>query len=115
MPRRPFVGNRPVAIDREYEFLVLGADAELRLRLHARFEPRDQLVARFDRRHVDLVASHAGGSGERAATLPAAARESNWVMSSAPSRTPHNTPKMEKVLHLAYRRVFLKRPAPQFI
>src|SRR5262249_15267746 len=53
------VGNRPVAFDREGELLVLGADAVLRLRLAALGEPRDEFVARFDRRHVDLVTSHA--------------------------------------------------------
>src|SRR6185437_13570292 len=40
-------------------FLVLGAGAELRLRLAARFEPGDEFVARLDRGHVDLVTSHA--------------------------------------------------------
>ena len=65
----PVIGDRAVALDREHELLVLGADAELRLRLAARLEPRDQLVARFDRRHVDLVASHAGVPAERAATI----------------------------------------------
>ena len=57
---RPAIGHRLVAVDGEREFLVLGADAELRLRLAARLEPRDEFVARFDRRHVDLVAGHAG-------------------------------------------------------
>ena len=52
------VGDRPVAFDGERKFLVLGADAEFRLRLHALGKPRDQGVARFDRRHVDLVTSH---------------------------------------------------------
>src|SRR5437764_541950 len=52
------IGNRPVAFEREGEFLVLGADAELRLRLDAGFEPRDQFVARFDRCQVDLVTGH---------------------------------------------------------
>ena len=53
------IGHRPVAVDGEGEFLVLGADAELRLRLAARFEPGDEFVARLDRGHVDLVTSHA--------------------------------------------------------
>ena len=57
---RPGIGHRPVVVDGEGEFLVLGADAELRLRLAARFEPGDEFVARLDRRHVDLVTSHAG-------------------------------------------------------
>ena len=51
------------------ELLVLGADAELRLRLAARLEPRDQFVARVDRRHVDLVAGHSGIPAEKVATL----------------------------------------------
>ena len=54
------IGHRAVVFDREGEFLVLGADAELRLRLAARFEPGDEFVARLDRGHVDLVTSHAG-------------------------------------------------------
>ena len=54
------IGHRPVTVDGEDEFLVLGADAELRLRLAARLEPGDEFVARLDRGHVDLVASHAG-------------------------------------------------------
>ena len=64
--RAALIGHRPVAVDREGELLVLGADAEFRLRLDARFEPRDEFVARFDRRHVDLVTSHAGVPAERA-------------------------------------------------
>ena len=74
---RPAVGHGPVAVHGEDELLVLGADAEFRLRLAARLKPRDQLVARVDRRHIDLVAGHAGvpakkgrdlnhGHGERA-------------------------------------------------
>ena len=53
------IGHRAVAFDGEGEFLVLGADAELRLRLAARFEPGDEFVARLDGGHVDLVTSHA--------------------------------------------------------
>src|SRR6266699_1171143 len=44
----------------EGEFLVLGANPEARLRLDALFEPADEIVAPLDRRHVDLIASHAG-------------------------------------------------------
>ena len=62
------IGHRAVVFDREGEFLVLGADAELRLRLAARFEPGDEFVARLDRGHVDLVTSHAG--------IPAGAKRS---------------------------------------
>ena len=53
------VRNRLKPLHPEHELLVLGADAELRPRLAARLEPRDEIVARFDRSHVDLVASHA--------------------------------------------------------
>src|SRR5262252_6514004 len=58
-----------MAIDRKHELLVLGTEAELRFGLAARLEPRDELLARFDRRHVDLVASHTAVPTERAATL----------------------------------------------
>jgi hypothetical protein len=63
------VGNWPVAIDGEGEFLVFGADPEFVPRLAARFEPGDEFVARLDRGHVDLVTSHAGYRAKRAATL----------------------------------------------
>ena len=56
---RAGIGHRPVPLHGEGEFLVLGADAELRLRLAARFEPGDEFVARLDRGHVDLVTGHA--------------------------------------------------------
>ena len=54
------IGHRPVILDREGELLVLGADAELFRRRASRFEPGDEFVARLNRRHVDLVTSHAG-------------------------------------------------------
>src|SRR5262249_4696291 len=54
---------------REHELLVLGTEAELRSGLAARLKPRDELLARFDRRHVDLVASHTAVPTKRAATL----------------------------------------------
>ena len=72
---RPAVGHGPMAIHGEDELLVLGADAELRLRLAARLKPRDQFVARIDRRHVDLVASHAGFRQKKVATLITGARK----------------------------------------
>ena len=52
------VGHRPVSFDREGEFFVLGADAELRLRPNALREPIDELVASLDRRQVDLITRH---------------------------------------------------------
>ena len=64
------IGNRPASLDRERKFFVLGADAELRLRLHALREPRDQFVARFDRRHVDLVTGHEGSPWRAPAKRP---------------------------------------------
>ena len=53
------VGHRLVTLDREGEFFVLGADAELRRRLGSLGEPRNEVVARLHRRHVDLIAGHA--------------------------------------------------------
>ena len=50
---RAVIGHRLVAGEREGELLVLGADPELLGRLLAGGEPRDELVARFDRRHID--------------------------------------------------------------
>src|SRR5262249_32888340 len=52
------VGNWRGIGERERQLLVLGADAEFGLRLGASGEPRDQFVARLDRRHVELVTSH---------------------------------------------------------
>jgi hypothetical protein len=49
-----------VLVHGEDEFLVFGADTELRLGLAARLEPGDEFVARLDWGHVDLVTSHAG-------------------------------------------------------
>ncbi len=66
---RAGIGHRPMAVDGEGELLVLGADAEFLLRLAARGEPRDQFVARFDRRHVDLVAGHQEFRRKKVATL----------------------------------------------
>ena len=59
MLRRARIGYRPVVLHGEGEFFVLGADAELRLRLAAGCEPGDEFVARLDRGHVDLVTCHA--------------------------------------------------------
>ena len=55
---RAGIGHRAVLLHGEAEFLMLGAGAELRLRLAARFEPGDEFVARLDRGHVDLVTCH---------------------------------------------------------
>ena len=52
------VGHRPVSFEREGEFFVLGADAELRLRLDALSDPIDEIVAPLDRRQVDLITRH---------------------------------------------------------
>ena len=85
---RPLVGDRRVAAERERELLVLGADPVLRLRLTARFQPRDEFVARFDRRHVDLVAGHAGkipGREEGADHTQPARLRAMWI---GPPRRP---------------------------
>src|SRR5262249_20530241 len=63
------IRDRVVAVDRKHEFLMLGTEAKPRSGLAARFKPRDEFLARFDRRHVDLVASHTAVPTERAATL----------------------------------------------
>jgi hypothetical protein len=39
---------------------MFGASAELRFRLVARFEPRDEFVTGLYRGHIDLVARHEG-------------------------------------------------------
>jgi hypothetical protein len=64
---RLLIGDRIVAAVSEGKFFVLGADTELCLRLAAFREPGDEFVARLDRPHVDLVASHAGSRAGRAA------------------------------------------------
>src|SRR5262249_27096545 len=76
------VRDRVMAIDRKHELLVLGAEAELRSGLAARLEPRDELLARFDRRHVDLVASHTAVPTKGPRPYTATAREGNWCQTS---------------------------------
>ena len=66
---RPRIGHRPVIVHAKGKLFVLRADAEFRLRLAARLEPRDEFVARFDRRHIDLVAGHSGFRRKKVATL----------------------------------------------
>src|SRR5260221_172198 len=68
------IRDRVVALDGKHELLVLGTEAEPRSGLAARFKPRDEFLARFDRRHVDLVASHTPVPTERAATLHGACK-----------------------------------------
>ena len=55
---RALVRHGLMALQRERGFLVLGADAEFGRRLHARFQPRHEFVARLQRRHIDLVTRH---------------------------------------------------------
>jgi hypothetical protein len=55
---RPFVGHRTMALQRESELLVLGADPELRFGFDALREPMHQIVAPLDRRQVDLITRH---------------------------------------------------------
>ena len=76
---RTCIGYGPMALEREYELLVLGADAKLRVRPAARLEPRDQLLARLDGRHVDLIAGHSALPAKGRRTYTAAARKSNWA------------------------------------
>ena len=52
------VRHRLVSLQREGKFLVLGADAELRLWLDALSDPVDEFVAPLDRRQVDLITRH---------------------------------------------------------
>src|SRR5271163_5333340 len=54
------VGHRMVPYEGEGEFLVFGADAELRFRLDALRDPLDEFVPPLDRRQVDLITRHAG-------------------------------------------------------
>ena len=52
------IGHRVMAIEREDEFFVFGADAELRFCFDALGKPRHEIVAPFDRRQVDLITRH---------------------------------------------------------
>src|SRR6476620_6120590 len=74
------IGHRSQVLGPEHEFLVLGADTELQLRLCPGLEPRDQFVTRFNRRQVDLITSHAAvpAKGPRPYTSPA--REGKWAL-----------------------------------
>ena len=75
----PVIGHRIVPAGGEGELLVLGADPELRLRLRALLEPRDELVARFDRRQVHYVTGHQGIPAEKGATLHAPRGRANGM------------------------------------
>ena len=55
---RAFVGDGMMADQRERRFFMLGADPEFGRRLHARCQPRNQFVARLQRRHIDLITRH---------------------------------------------------------
>ena len=63
------VRHRPVALQREDELLVLGADTELRFGFGALRKPIHEIVAPLDRRQVDLITRHAGSRKKSAATL----------------------------------------------
>src|SRR5207244_3181378 len=65
------IGNGRMPILGEGEFLVLGAEPESRLWPDALLEPADEIVTPLDRRHVDLITSHAGVPAKTAATLHA--------------------------------------------
>src|ERR1700751_170302 len=55
---RAFVRHGLMALEREGCLLMLGADAEFAPRLYTRGQPRNEFVARLQRRHVDLVSRH---------------------------------------------------------
>src|SRR4051812_16614445 len=69
------IGHRIAPARGEGELLMLGADAELRLRLVALLEPGDQFVARFDGLQVNDITSHLGIPAERGATINMAGAE----------------------------------------
>src|SRR5215469_4586601 len=79
------IRDRFVAVDRKHEFLVLGTEAKPRSGLAARFKPRDEFLARFDRRHVDLVASHTAVPTEKGRDL------TRGLQGRAIAVTPRNT------------------------
>ena len=65
---------------------MLGADAQLRLRLLALSDPGDEFVARVERGHIDLVTSHAAAS-----LNVREAMESRIEFASAYTRPPQYT------------------------
>ena len=71
------VGHRPVTFEREHEFLVLGADAELRFGFDALGNPIHEIVAPLDRRQVDLITRHAGSRENRPRPYTRRAAEGN--------------------------------------
>ena len=81
----PRVGHRVMAFEGERELFVFGTDAKMFERLRPGLEPRDKRVARFNGRHVDLIASHAGSGGNGARPYTGLARKSN---ARAVSRIP---------------------------
>src|SRR5690242_5853639 len=90
------IRHRPVIGDSERKLFMLGTDAKLRLRLAPGFEPRDEFVARFDRRHVDLVTGHLTVSfrGRVATPKPlrgSPARKGRDDKHAAPQRAMHGT------------------------
>src|SRR5262249_8318009 len=74
---RPRVGHGVMAFERERELFVFGTDAKIFGRLRPGLEPRDKCVARFNGRHVDLIASHAGSGGNGARPYTGLAPKSN--------------------------------------
>ena len=71
------VGHRTVPLQREHEFLVLGADVELRFGFDALGNPLHEIVAPFERRQVDLITCHAGSRKKRPRPYTRRAEESN--------------------------------------
>ncbi len=59
------VGHRRQVLDVERDLLVLGADAPLRLGLHALRDPVHEFALRADRRRIRHIAGHSGTSTRR--------------------------------------------------
>ena len=115
---RPAVGHRRMAVHREGELLVLGADAESSPSACSPPQTTRPVRRAFDRRHVDLVASHAGfrqkkvatlimgrRKGQRGRCLGCNAKGERWVRVSAASgisaRTRRPAPWAERSAHRA--------------
>jgi hypothetical protein len=73
----PFVRHRMVVLQCEHEFLVLGADVELRFGFNALGNPIHEIVAPFERRQFDLITCHAGSREKRPRPYTRRARKRN--------------------------------------
>src|SRR5262249_39691070 len=98
----------------EREFLVLSADTETFARLRAGFEPSDKLVARLDRRHIDLIARHAGDPVKmgRDHTRASRARANvGIVLSALPAMRPSFGTLVKKSYDVLARVAIMLRPS----